>query len=379
MPGAAGRVVDRRIIMTGFPSIEYIAWARRRARPVPHDLSASGLDPPQPDLLGADRGSLPLGSTLGHPLDSLMEALETRLGLPRARVLPVLGTTMALYLACGTLLREGDRVVVEEPAYEPLWRVPAAFGARVERLPRDPAAAYRLDLEHLERLLRRPAALVLLSNLHNPSGVLVRPETLRALDRIAREREVWVLMDEVYLEFLDDERSAPAATLGERFLSAGSLTKAYGLGGIRFGWLAGPEPLVRKAASGLDYLAMQIPTPTLVLAERALGARSRLRARCAERIEGNLRRLSRWVSGREDVEWTPPEGGVCAFVRLPGWGDTTGLCEALERDQGTRIVPGRFFGQPDGFRIGFGGEPSALEQGLRRIGAALDLGPGKEG
>src|SRR5207248_4844956 len=173
----------------------------------------------------------------------LRDAGAGRYRVGRDRVFTVSGGTgFANWFACAAVL-DGARdaeTIVERPTYEPLLRIPQSLGSRIRRLDRRFEERYAIDLKAFERLLTRRTRLVLVSNLHNPSGALIDGRTLRAMaDRLARVRG-FLVVEEVYLECLFGARPESCVHAGPNVLVTNSLTKAYGLDGLRAGWVIGP-------------------------------------------------------------------------------------------------------------------------------------------
>src|SRR5262249_50080832 len=146
------------------------------------------------------------------------------------------------YLAMSAVLEPGDEVVIEDPAYDPMVEIGHYLGAVVKRIPRRPENKFQIDVSELKKIVSGKTKLIVLTNLHNPSGVLIEKSVLREIGEVARSAGALVMVDEVYLELLFDRPLRSAFHLGEHFLVTSSLTKAYGLSGLRCGWiLAAPE------------------------------------------------------------------------------------------------------------------------------------------
>jgi hypothetical protein len=213
--------------------------------------------------------------------------------------------------------------------------------------------------------------LIVLTSPHNPSGALCDTEALERVGQAAERVGARVLVDEVYLDSVYADRPPPAATLGDVFVSTNSLTKAYGLSGLRTGWvLAAPAvaEAVRRVRDVMDGVG-SIPSDTIAaLAFRCI---DRLEARARRILQPNLALLTDFMTARSDLEWVRPAGGNVAFPRTRIL-DTRGLADRLQREHDTAIVPGRFFEMPAHFRIAFSCARATLEGGLERLGRALD-------
>jgi aspartate/methionine/tyrosine aminotransferase len=281
------------------------------------------------------------------------------------------GASMANHLACATLLEPGDDVLVEHPAYEPLVALPRYLRANVRTFARVPEDGWRLDPDRVAAALTPRTRLVILSHLHNPTGARAGQAELRALGELAEARGFHVLVDEVYLEWLYDDGIPSAARLSPRFIVTSSLTKAYGLDVLRAGWIIAPEDVADRIRRLQDLFSGHIAQPTQRLAAKAFDRAAVLLAPLRAQLERNRDLADRFIVAHERLWWVKPPAGTVGFVRLEG-GGVDELAERLEARYETAVAPGRFFGMPDWFRIGFGMETAALEEGLSRIAAALE-------
>ncbi len=308
-------------------------------------------------------------SFYGYP--PLQRRLAAKLGVAEERVVAAQGTSMANYLALAALLEPGDEVLIEEPTYEPLLAAAGHLGATVRRFPRRPEDGFRVDPAAVKAALTPGTRLVVVTNLHNPTSVLTDLETLTAVGDFARRVGARVLVDEVYLEALFEAALPSAARLGPDFVVTGSLTKAYGLGGLRCGWAVAEPDLARRMWRLNDLLGNVPAHAAERLSLLALEHLAAVAARARRLLDANRELLRRFLAGRPELEMVPSYHGTIAFPRLVR-GDVDVLCEVLLERHQTTVVPGRFFGRPDHFRIGLGGPGEILAQGLGRLAAALE-------
>ena len=181
------------------------------------------------------------GPTL-YGYEPLLERLAKLNGVTTDCVVTAQGTSLANHLAFAATLEPGEEALVEWPTYELLTATLEYLGAKVRFFDRGLEREFRVDAEEVERKITPQTRLIVLTNLHNPSGALIDEATLRAVGEIARKNNARVLVDEVYLESMFELRPRPAIHLGDHFVVTSSLTKAYGLSGVRCGWvLANPE------------------------------------------------------------------------------------------------------------------------------------------
>jgi aspartate/methionine/tyrosine aminotransferase len=267
-------------------------------------------------------------------------------------------------------LEHGDEVLIEQPAYELLASTAHYLGAEVKRFTRSFDDGFRLNPDEVTRQTSPRTRLIVLTNLHNPSSALAQNETLKQVGEIARRVGARVLVDEVYLDALFEDAPATASHLGEEFITTNSLTKVYGLSGLRCGWILA-EPSLAKKMWYLNDLFGVIPAHA---AERlsciALDNLDRIAADARRLLETNRHLLNAFWKSRDDLDWTPQKFGTVSFPRLKK-GNVDELCSLLSEKYETSIVPGKFFDMPQHFRIGIGGETATLTEGLARLGKGL--------
>lgn len=364
--------------MRGDPSrprgSDYIRWAKSRET-VRYPVGRSSIRPcPMRQLQpGLEELEVHGGGPDGWP--PLLEALAGRYGVDVGRVVPAIGASMANHLVAAALLSPGDHVLVESPGYEPLRSLPAYLGCRVDTFARERERGWALEPEAVAARLRHDTRLVIVSDLHNPCGVRARPEALEALADLAERHDFHVLVDEVYLEFLPPATAPVAATRSPRLVSTSSLTKAYGLDGLRVGWIIANRELADRCRRLNDLFGIIMPHPSERLALRALQRAEHLNRDVERLVAENRTRVEALIERRAELEWVPPDAGPIGLVQLSG--DVARLVEILEAKHDATVPPGHFFGAPDSFRIGFGMEPADCREGLQRLEAALDdLGAG---
>ncbi len=302
---------------------------------------------------------------------ALQERLARLNGVPPECVVAATGTSMANHLALAACLEPGEEALVERPTYELLVTTLEYLGATVRYFDRQPEDGFRVDPAEVKRQLTPRTRLIVLTNLHNPSGAYIDEATLRAVGDLANSHGARVLVDEVYLEALYERRPRPAIHLGNHFVVTSSLTKAYGLSGLRCGWvLANPE-LARRMWHIHDLYGVNAAHPAELLSVIALDNLGRVAARAKKLLETNRPRLNAFLRSREDLDCLLPEFGTIAFPRLRS-GKVAELDRLLRDKYETSIVPGQYFGMPDYFRIGIGGDPEMTHIGLERLQQALD-------
>jgi aspartate/methionine/tyrosine aminotransferase len=278
---------------------------------------------------------------------------------------------MANFLAMATILNPGDEVLIEHPAYDPLVSIAGYLGAEVKRFARRFEDDFRVDAGSVERAVTTRTRLIVMTNMHNPSSALVDLDTLRDVGEIARRASARVMVDEVYLEALFDRTRPHAFHLGDQFITTSSLTKAYGLSGLRCGWILA-EPELANRMWRLNDLFGNIPAhPAELLSVIALANLDAISKRARTLLQRNRLLVDQFLDSRNDLEAVRPPFGTVVFPRVKR-GRVEELCSLLREKYETSLVPGKFFEMPDHIRIGIGCDSEMLEGGLKRLGSALD-------
>ncbi|QAU11680.1 aminotransferase class I/II-fold pyridoxal phosphate-dependent enzyme [Halorubrum sp. BOL3-1] len=263
----------------------------------------------------------------------------------------------------------GTHAVVVTPTYQALHAVPDAFGdvTRVELEPPE----WELDPEAVADAARDDTAVIVVNNPNNPTGQYHDEAAMRAVYDVAVDHDAYLLCDEVY-RLLAAEPQPPVASYGAHGISTTSLTKAYGLAGLRFGWIAGPEPVVERAWRWKDYTTI---SPSLFgqhVARQALGRREdNILSENRELAADHRARVAEWVDDH-GLDWLDPVG-VNAFVTVPdGFDDAEDFCRTVAEESSVVLAPGHLFGFPNRFRIGFGLPTEELEEGLGRVSRVIE-------
>jgi aspartate/methionine/tyrosine aminotransferase len=278
---------------------------------------------------------------------------------------------MANHLAMAALVEPGDEVLIEEPTYGAILSTAEYLGAKIRRFPRKFESGFQLDPREVERSISARTRLIVITNLHNPSGVRTIDSKLRMVGEIARSMGAHVLVDEVYLEACFDSPWQTAYLLGPNFVTTSSLTKAYGLSGLRCGWIFAAKPLAERMWRLNDLFGVMAPHPIELLSVLAFEHLREITARAKQVLATNRALLKEFFKSRRDLLAIWPEAGTVAFPQLNS-GHADAFCQLLREKYETSVVPGRFFEMPEHFRIGVGGKTEDVREGLARIGAALD-------
>lgn len=352
-----------------FKPIRYMEWFKTKPK-VSIDLCSSGVEDLAMKDLDLRWTDMEISGDNFYGYLPLLQAIGERYGVNEDNVVSAIGTSQALFLVCAALLDQGDEVLVETPVYEPLLAVPEAFGARIVRLARRYEDGYQFSPEIVKRFLSPKTRFILLSNLHNPSGALIPRSLLKQVMQIARERNVSVIVDEIYLEFLDDETTA--FHLADNAIVISSLTKVFGLGNIRCGWVLAQPELAKSMRRIIDFMHVEGVFIGEAIAFKAFDRLDEIKRKNRERINHNRGLLRDFIRQEDSLSWIEPADGVVCFPRVETPllnGDI--LSDVLRSKHDTAIVPGSFFGQSQHFRLGYGVNSGILEAGLNNIRKVL--------
>jgi aspartate/methionine/tyrosine aminotransferase len=326
--------------------------------------------------LGVDLESLPLryGHHRGHPV--LRERVaKQHPGLSADDILITNGAAEALFSVAAVCLSPGDHVVVEHPNYPSNYEVPRSLGCAVELFPLRFEEQFEPNLQVLESKLRPTTRFVSLTHPNNPTGSVLSQGGLEAVLEMVSRYGGRLVYDETYRDLTYSGGAHSAASLSEDAVSIASMSKVYGLPGIRIGWIATRDrELLEALVAAREQMSICNSAIGEAIAAEVLDRRDEIVEETRRRIRDNREVVARWMALQDQLEWVEPEAGVVCFPRLrPG---AVRDPESLYRDLVERwkvfVVPGRCFEQDNSFfRIGFGGDREELEAGLARLGEAL--------
>ena len=286
------------------------------------------------------------------------------------------GASEALLLLVWTIAAPGSNIVIEEPCYGNVPGVAESLGIEVRKLPLRQEDGWKPDLEQLSRLVDEKTRLVYLVHPHNPSGSVLNREEMEAIASITERFGAILVNDEVFrLISLEGEPVPSIVDVVEKAVSIGDMTKPWGLGGLRVGWIASRRHgLLELLGSARDYSTMCCSAPGAFLAELALRHSDQIIAPRLLAARDNLARLTD-VINRSNGKLTGrrPEAGYTAFVQMPEYISTKEFCRRLAQEQHILLLPGEVYGSEyKGFvRIGYGCEPETFRAGLRAFSEAL--------
>lgn len=347
----------------------YMLWAKTQSH-AKFNLATSGVSPfPLRELLVAiDQLEINGDSTYGYA--PLQRAIARKCGVDPDCVVAAAGTSMANHLAMAALLDPGDEVLIERPTYELLTSTLSYLGAALKTFVRDEDNGYALDPAEVRRVITPKTKLIVLTNLHNPSSVLASDSVLREIGDLARSVGAHVLVDEVYLDAVYIDTPKTSYQLGPEFIVTSSLTKVYGLSGLRCGWILA-QPDLARAMWRLNDLFASIPAhPAELLSVVALENIRHIRERGRRILELDRTLLKDFLMREEGVSAPCTEFGTTAILRVAR-DNVDNFLVRLRAEYETSAVPGHFFGLSNHFRIGMGVNTEMFREGLQRISRAL--------
>src|SRR5438094_2542738 len=293
----------------------YMHFAKTRPK-VKYDLALSGiLNLPFPEL-EATIEDLDLNGDNSYGCRELVDARAGHCQVDPESVVTISGgTSMANHLAMAAAIEHGDEVLIEQPTYEPLLAVAEYFGAKIKRFPRAFENQFRIDVEKIAREITPKTRLIVLTNLHNPSSTPVDEETLGQIGKLAQGVDAHVLVDEVYLETMFESAPRSSVYLGPQFIATTSLTKGYGLSGLRCGWILADPDFAQQMRTLHDIFGAVGPQPSERLSVVALAKLPKVIARAKNILQTNRAVLGEFLDSREELKVVRTESGTTSFPR----------------------------------------------------------------
>lgn len=347
---------------------------------VAYNLSESGVHPLRlKELLDYDPDSINqlLATDLNYPHVNGIPALRQNIaalydGAAMDNILVTVGAIEANYITTRTLLAPGDEIVTMLPNYMQIWGIAKNHGCAVKTFHLQPDNGWALDLEALNNCVTSRTKLIAVCNPNNPTGYILTEPEMAAVIAIADRVGAWILADEVYrgAERLTDDETPSFFGRYDKVVAMGSMSKAYGLPGLRIGWVAGPVQTIDAIWARHEYTTISATMLSNRLAAIALSqpVRPRILQRTRNYIRQGYGVLQQWMDNHQDTfSLTPPQAAAIAFVRYHLDINSTALVERLREEKSVLIVPGEHFGMDPFLRISFGLPPDYLTSGLNRI------------
>ncbi len=357
------------------PLAPYMFWAKTRT-PAEIDLAGSNLLSCTLDDLPGAREALQLTAPNDNGFAPLRDAIAAHAGVSVDRVVTATGCSGANFLTIAALVGPGDDVLVEQPGYDPLVGACTLLGARVHRVPRPFATGFALDLDDVRARLTAKTRLIIVTTPHNPSGVCLDEATLTGLATLADSVGAQVLVDEVYLDAVNLGAGLPrpiasAARLDGPLIVTSSLTKSYGLNGLRCGWAIAPPDVAPRLWRVRDLVEAVGSAPSDRLSAFAFSQLPHLAGRTRGLVTANLALARAFAAAQPRLALAAPPSATVMFPQVTGVERADTFVTALATDFGVAVAPGHFFDAPAHVRISLAGATAPLADGLARLATAL--------
>jgi len=348
---------------------DYMHWSKTQSR-ARFNLATSGVAPFPLRELPVQLETLEINGYDGYGYPPLQKAVAAHHGVDPDCVVESAGTSMANHLAMAAILEPGEEVLIEHPAYGPILDVAQYLHANVKRFSRTSETGWVVDPGEILRAVTPKTRLIVITNLHNPTSALTPDSVLREVGDIARSVGAIVLVDEVYLDAVYQRTPRTSFHLGPEFVVTSSLTKVYGVSGLRCGWILAQPDLAWKMRRLNDLYSATPVYPGQLLAVAVFKHLNRLREKARHIVDADRKLLRDFLAQQSDLSAVWTDSGTTSFVQLRD-GNGDGFLEKLRTKFDTSVVPGRFFEMPDHFRIGMGVNTEMFAEGLDRIGRAV--------
>jgi hypothetical protein len=344
-------------------------WSKTQSR-ARFNLATSGVAPFPLRELPMNLDELEINGDNSYGYAPLQQAIAAHHGVNPDCVVESAGTSMANHLAMSGIIDPGDEVLIEHPAYGPILDVADYLQANVKRFRRAEENGWAIDPAEVRRRITPKTRLIVITNLHNPTSALTPESVLREIGDVARSVGALVFVDEVYLDAVYENTPRTSLHLGPEFVVTSSLTKVYGVSGLRCGWILAQPDVAWKMRRLNDLFSATPVFPGELLSVAVFKHLNLLRERARHLIEADHKLLRNFLAAQSAISAVRTDWGTTSFVRLPDKdGDT--FLERLQSEFDTSAVPGRFFELPDHFRIGMGVNTEMFAEGLNQIGRAL--------
>jgi aspartate/methionine/tyrosine aminotransferase len=361
------------------PRIDFFEWLLQHAPHASYNLAFSnihGVTIQEYKALSKYQFSdgFELGSNAQYGAEELKQTLCSMYQCEPNNIVTTTGATEGNFLVYSSLLSPGAEFLIEQPGYPPMWLTPEMLGARKIPFQRTFENSFKVDVETMSDSINKKTKLIVLTNLHNPSGVLIDRETIETIAQIASKYGAYVLVDEI---FLHGSFTSVSSSFGiPNVIVTASATKIFGLGGLHSGWIIAPQEIAKQCQKIKAHTTGAASYTSEILTAHIMRvARDALIERFHKRAKPNFEYVKKWMNDHSEFfEWIPPDGGIVCFPRYTLKMSSVDLCQSLLVSQKLLLNPGLYFNQ-DGFvRLSYGCEFSvlkdalnALENGLKQV------------
>ena len=339
---------------------------------VDYDIGESGMKYLTVRDLDLDLNNVELryGYHLGHP-ELRQEISKQYSGLAEENVAVTTGASEGNFSVIAHLVGSKDHLIIEHPTYPSLYQIPRSLERDHSLFRLKWEDQFRPDLDALRKLVKSNTKLITLTHPNNPTGSVITHDELKEAIEIAEEAGAYLMVDETYREMMFDKPPPLAATLSPNAISLTSMSKTWGLPGIRIGWVVADTPIIQAIRAVREQVTICNSSLGEAIAKSVLEKKDKLLTGLREAMFSNYKIVKDWMENQSWLEWIEPQSGVVCAPRLKKGGSTDELCKLLVTKYKTFTVPGSRMELDGHFRLGFGGEQEELIRGLENLAHAL--------
>ena len=352
-----------------FPPFRLLRWLEHYWKAGAVDVCTSNIEGYRFSEFGRQFNDMNLAVAYPFGEPSLRETLAKEYDVKTENVMITVGASEANFLVCMALFEKGERFVVENPAYEPLAEIPKGLGYEVDVLERRYEDGFRFDTDGLVELIRKGAKYALICNPHNPTGVDIPEEDFKRIAEAAEEHDAYVLVDEIFKDVMKDPPPS-VVSVSDRMIVTASISKVFSMAGLRLGWVVANSELMEKFESLREYTTVAVSSASEEMAKWAFERKDEILERAWSFVNTNRLIVDEWLEGNDLVEYNAESKTHFCFPKLNGIDDLEFGRTAAEKHNAI-VGPGRFFGLPGHFRLGFGMNTESLQEGLANLTKTL--------
>jgi aspartate/methionine/tyrosine aminotransferase len=352
-----------------FPPFRLLRWLEHYWKAGAVDVCTSNIEGYRFSEFGRqfDEMNLAVAYPFGEP--NLRETVAREYDVRPENVMITAGASEANFHVCMALYEKGERFVVENPAYEPLAEIPRGLGYEAEVLERTYENGFGFDTDGLEELIRNGAKYAFICNPHNPTGIEIPEDDLRRMAEAAEEHDAYILVDEIFKDVMKHPPPS-ATTISDRMIVTSSISKIFSMAGLRLGWIVANTELMERFETLREYTTVAVSSASEEMAKWAFERKDEILERAWSYVNTNRPIVDEWLESNDSVEYNPETKTHFCFPRLNGIDDLEFGKNAAEKHN-VIIGPGRFFGLPGHFRLGFGMNTESLQEGLADLTETL--------
>lgn len=283
------------------------------------------------------------------------------------------GSNEVIFLLLSSLLSKGDEVIVLHPIYHTLGKLAESICGNIKEWILDPSKNFQPDLNNLQNLISSKTKMVIVNFPHNPTGASITSAQLDELIEIVSKVGSYLVWDAAFEEIVFHNAPLPNPYLSyNKTVYIGTVSKCYGLAGLRLGWCIADPKIIKKCEVVKDYTSLYVSPLNEFIGVQVIQNLEKLTSYIIPYIKENYKTLSAWLDKHSDkINGNLPHGGISAFLKISGQNDTEDFCRNLAKEKKILLVPGKCFGYPEFIRLGFGASPQNFKKGLDILSHSL--------